>query len=497
MIRGLFSTLIVVFLSVTCFSAPVQAAWLWSPESGKWTNTKDVPKDTPEEQFLIGKSYFDKEDYGRSTDEFDKVIKHYSHSRWAAEAQFYKGMSYEQQGDIGKASEAFKVLVDRYPYSERLNDAIEHEFELAEAMLEGKKTKFLGMKIMPAQDTAAQLYRHIVRAAPYGPYGAVSQFRLAAAELATGNYDAAERAYQAVIDDYPNSDYAVKAKFEIAQVSYKSAMKEAYHEGRTDQALTKYEGFKRSFPESDLHFEANEAIRELRIKKAKSIYDIAHFYQRRKKYKSSRIYYQDVVDQYPETDYAERAKQELKTIENLEHKEGLPVQDILGIIPIHETMEEEEFIAMQPKTILGVIPIPSTEEKKTEESTPVEAVETVASEAPATEAVVEETPQAEAPAVDPEHNPNRRSFLGIIRLPDAVPQEEKPKEEPNPNRRSFLGIIRLPDAVPQEEKPEAEHNPNKRSFLGVIPLPDAEPKPIRRQGRSFLGLIPLPDVQEP
>ena len=46
------------------------------------------------------------------------------------EAQFHIGVCYEKMGDIGKASEAFKNMIDRYPYSERLNDAVEHEFEL-------------------------------------------------------------------------------------------------------------------------------------------------------------------------------------------------------------------------------------------------------------------------------------------------------------------------------------------------------------------------------
>jgi len=113
-------------------------------------------------------------------------------------------------GDAGKAAEAYKLVVDRYPYSERINDAIEREFALAESMLEGKKTKVLGMEIMPAQDVAAELYEHIVQNAPYGPYGAVAQYRLADAQLAVGNFEEAERAYQAVIDEYTVHSDAIK-----------------------------------------------------------------------------------------------------------------------------------------------------------------------------------------------------------------------------------------------------------------------------------------------
>lgn len=291
------------------------AAWLWSPESGKWTNLKDAPKDSPEHQFAVAQEFYDKKDYARAADELDKLIQTFPNTRWAAESQFHKGVCYEGLGDIGKAAESFKILVERYPYSERVNDAIEHEFELAEAMMEGKKTKFLGMAIIPAKDKAADLYRHIVKSAPFGPYGAVAQFRLAEAELALGNYEESERAFQAVIDDYPTSEYAPKAKFRIAEVSYQTAIKEETHVDSTDKALENMEGFKTAYPESHMKYEADEAIKNLREQKAQSVFDVAAFYHRRKKFKSAQVYYQDVVQNYPDTEAATRAIEHLKQID--------------------------------------------------------------------------------------------------------------------------------------------------------------------------------------
>lgn len=308
----LTSALLSVFLAA---ATSVQAAWIWSPESGKWTNPKNAAKDTPEAQYLFSMQYFDAADYRRAVDEFNKLIKTYPQSKWAAEAQFHIGVCYERMNDIGKASAAFKDMIDRYPYSERLNDAVEHQFELAEAMLDGKKTKFLGMAILPAQDTAAELYQHIVRSAPYGPYGAVAQYRLGDAHTALGNYEEADRAYQAVIDEYPNSEYAPKAKYKIAETSYKAATKEAYRSEKTDEALQKYEGFKKAFPQSGLQYEADEAIQALREKKARQIFTTADFYDRRGKLKSARMYYDDVVRSFPETAAAKEAGERIPAID--------------------------------------------------------------------------------------------------------------------------------------------------------------------------------------
>jgi len=264
----------------------------------------------------------------------DKTIAAFPQSKWAAEAQYYKGLTFEKVQDVGKAADAFKTLVDRYPYSDRLNDAIEHEFELAEAMMGGKKTKFLGMAIMPALDKAASMYRHIVKSAPFGPYGAVAQYRLGDAELKQGNFFEAEEAYQAVIDEYPNSEYAPQAKYKIAQVSYQAAIQEEHHGVRTDEALVKFTGFQRAYPDSQNQYEASEAIRELRDKKARDIYDIAVFYENRKKYKSAKIYYEDVAENFPRSAMAEAARERLELIRQIEAGEVADTQMVMGIIPV-------------------------------------------------------------------------------------------------------------------------------------------------------------------
>jgi outer membrane protein assembly factor BamD len=336
--------LISVFSLLTLMTASaVQAAWIWSPESGKWTNPKNAAKDTPEAQYLFSMQYFDTADYKRAVDEFDKLIKTFPQSKWAAEAQFHIGVCQERMGDIGKASEAFKNMIDRYPYSERLNDAVEHQFELAEAMLDGKKTKFLGMAILPAQDTAAELYQHIVRSAPYGPYGAVAQYRLGDAYTALAQYEEAERAYQAVIDEYPNSEYAPKAKYKIAETSYKAATKEEYRSEKTDEALQKYEGFKKAFPQSGLQYEADEAIQALREKKARQILTTADFYDRRGKLKSARMYYDDVVRSFPETAAGKEAEARIPQIDALLEKgDTRPgvVSKVLNVVGLNKDKKE-------------------------------------------------------------------------------------------------------------------------------------------------------------
>ena len=399
------------------FSTVAQAAWLWSPESGKWTNAKDVPRDVPQEQYEAGTQYYDDEDYAGAVDEFDKLIRHYPNSRWAAEGQFYKGLCYEKMGDVGKAAEAFKILIDRYPYSDRLNDAVEHEYELAEAMLDGKKTRFLGMEIIPAEDTASDLFRHIVRSAPYGPYGALAQYRVGDSELAQGNFDEAEKAYQLVIDNYPASEYTPKAKFKIAQVSYKSAIEEEYHHPQTDAALDRFEGFKRAYPDSYLQFEADEAIQALREKKAKDLYQIAFFYQERKKWQSAKLYFRDVLRSFGDTEMAQLAKERLEEIETIEAGGAVSTNRFLGILPV------------------GGEKRPSKEDK---------------------------------PVSEAKETRERKSFLGIIPLGYVDEEEVSEQAKETRKRKSFLGIIPLGYEDEEEVSEEAKNDEREKAKEGSL-----------------------------
>lgn len=324
-----------------------EAAWLWDPATGKWTNTKDVARDTPQAQFDAAKAVFDAGDNKKAIDEFDLVIRHFPNNRWAAEAQFYKGLVYAKLDDVGKAAEAFKTVVDRYPYSNRINDAIEQEYQIAEAMMEGKKTKVLGMAIMPAEDEAADLYKHVLRNAPYGPYGAAAQYRLGDAELKMGNFEEAERAYKAVIDEYPNSDWYEKAKYQIAQVSFKSAMTDEYNQDRTNEAISRYEGFQKEGSKVNEVSETDKAIQQLKIKKASSIFNIAHFYFKRKKYASAKIYFEDVIRQFPDLDITNQARELLKqTDEHLNAANPQPNQS--------EASTEAETAQKKGKPFLGL-----------------------------------------------------------------------------------------------------------------------------------------------
>ena len=65
------------------------------------------------------------------------------------------------------------------------------------------------------------------------------------------------------------------------------------------------------------------SIRAIRAEKAQRNFDVAAFYKKQKKWKSAKVYFEQIVRDYPDTPSAALAKKE---IEGVVRSESLPAQ---------------------------------------------------------------------------------------------------------------------------------------------------------------------------
>lgn len=308
-----------VFVLLLAFAPAGEASWIWTPETGKWFNPKKSTKDTPEDQLAWGMSFYNQRKWDRAIEEFEKVPAAFPTSRFAAEAVYYTGMAWEEKEDLAKAADAYQKLVDRYPYSDRIKDAIQREFTIANEFASGSKIKIWGIPALSGQDKALEIYKHIVKNAPFGIYGAEAQFAVGEVYKKQGDFDEARKAYQSVVDDYPQSELVSKARYQIAYVSMEASKRSQSSDQYAERAIEEFQGFKNSFPDDKQAPEAEESIKVLRAKKATALYDTAVFYEKQKKYPSAKVYYQEILTKFPETPVAAEAR---KRIDRIIQEEG-------------------------------------------------------------------------------------------------------------------------------------------------------------------------------
>lgn len=309
----LYVIISVVFCLLLC-SSDVFSYWMWTPQTKRWINPKYAPKDTPKEQLLYAMDLFEAEEYRKALEEFKKVIAYYERSEAAAEAQYYIGRCHEELQNPYHAFLAYQKVIENYPFSQRIDEIIKQEYDIAERLFQGEKVKFVGMPFKATPEQAIEVYKKVVANAPYSKYAPVAQYRIGQLYKRLQFYREALEAFQRIVEDYPDSEIADDARFQVAICASSGSLSSAYDQKLTSEAIAKFEEFARKHPDSELVKEARKERSGLMEKKAKSLYEIAQFYEGRKRYKSAIIYYKDIVDNFSSTQIAPLAMEKAEVL---------------------------------------------------------------------------------------------------------------------------------------------------------------------------------------
>ena len=312
-------TLILTTILLFFCLQPAYSYWIWTPKTGKWVNPKNAPKSTPKDQFEYAKSFYDEKKYEDAKREFQKLFKAYPKSFEASESQYYLGLIDEEQGDIYGAYLAYQKVIDKYPFSERIQEIIEREYKIGERFMNGERRKAFGMAL-PVENPAIEIFNKVIDNSSYGPNAPRAQYKLGLVLKGLMRYYEAEEAFDKVISNYPTSEWAEAAKFQLASCRAAISRGPQYDQGAAKEAKDKFEEFVRDHPDAVLSKEAEKNISILREKEAESGYDIARFYEKQKDYEAAKIYYGDVINNYPDSQWAAKAAERLGIVEKSETK---------------------------------------------------------------------------------------------------------------------------------------------------------------------------------
>ena len=293
---------------------PAYPYWIWTPKTGKWVNPKTAVKPTPAEQLDLAKGLYDVENYKEARREFKKLLRVYPKSAEAAESQYYLGLIAEAEGNLYQAYLAYQKVIDKYPFSERIQEIIEREYKIGEEFITGQKRKALGIAL-PVENPAIEIFNKVIENSTYGPLASKAQYKLGLILKGLKRYYEAEEAFNKVISNYPDSEWVEAAKFQIASCRQALSRGPDYDQGAAGEAKEKFEEFLREYPDAVLSQRAEKNIEQLKEKEAQSNYTIGRFYEKQKDYKAAKIYYEEILDNYPESEWAGKALERLQLLE--------------------------------------------------------------------------------------------------------------------------------------------------------------------------------------
>lgn len=303
------------FLIISIFFLPSvsHAVWIWTPETGRFINPKMAVKATPRQQLDYALALFNGKKYPQAMAELKKLIKHYPRAKEAPEAQYYLGQIFEELSKPYDAYKAYQLVIDKYPFSERAAEIVELQYNVANELMEGRNKRGKWVEaIVGGSEQVTEIFRAVIKNAPYGKFAAVSQYKIGLYLKQKGLYEEARDEFEKTINDYPTSEWAKAAKFQIAMTdTHRSG--DAHHEQKiTNVALEEFNQFVKSHPDSEMTPQAKEQIKRLREKEAQNTFVIGEFYQKQKNFKAAAVYFREIIDRYSDTVWADKARNQLK-----------------------------------------------------------------------------------------------------------------------------------------------------------------------------------------
>lgn len=290
---------------------PCWAYWMWTPKTG-WSSPKTAVKRTPEEQFDYAKKFFDNKDYEYAKREFNKVIKKYPKAYEASEAQYYLAKIDDVLGNLYPAYLSYQKVIEKYPFSNRVEDIIKRQYEIGEIFLENKAKR---PSLLEVEHPSLEIFEKVVSNSTYGPLAAKAQYKLGLVLKTLQRYYEAEDAFNRVITVYPESDWVEPAKYQLAECRSNVSRNPNYDQVSTEEARKKFQEFVEQYPDAVLTSEAEHNISALNEREAEGNYKTALFYEKQKDYAAARIYYNEVLNNAPESKWAIAATNRLAVLD--------------------------------------------------------------------------------------------------------------------------------------------------------------------------------------
>lgn len=323
---------ILVFVAAAlllCRMPQAEAVWVWSRDTGEFRNIEDLVRESSKEQLEYAEELEKEENFRGAWREYKKLVKHFPDSILAARAQFRSGRCLEKMGNYPKAFETYQVVFDKYPGFAEPESVLERQFAIAEMYYRGKRKglPFFNVGIFSGKSDAVKYLDQVAKNAPFSKYAEKGKFMAGVVLEDLERYEddieeeGAITAYQFVVDRFPDGGFADDAQYRIAMCYYLTAKRARHNKKAFGGAIRNFRKYVRLYPKGEFVEEAEAKIKEMDFKAAKGTFEVGQYYEKRRKTEAALIYYREVIEKYPLSEWAEKAEARIEDISPTEPNE--------------------------------------------------------------------------------------------------------------------------------------------------------------------------------
>jgi outer membrane protein assembly factor BamD len=250
---------------------------------------------------------------------YKRFLKTYPRSNLASKAQLQVADLLLIQGRWSAAFDAYQKLITTYPNTPEFEGAVARQVLIANSYLDLSRIMVLGYSVpvpgITGAERAQKMYEAILKNAPFSIYAPIVQFNLGLAFERLKAIKQARDAYQRVLDKYPNSDVCDDALYQIAYIYMRLGLTSSSQDlSALVVSKETFEDFLLQYPKSEKAPQARDNLATIGRTEAGNLLDIAQYYDWSKNYKAAIVYYNDIIRKQPKSADAETAKTRIEEL---------------------------------------------------------------------------------------------------------------------------------------------------------------------------------------
>lgn len=280
-------------------------------KDGQWVKPVAPGEGTIEGELSLIRKRIEDGDEGKAVDAVEKFLARYGDSPACEEAFMLAGQAEMNRERYYQAFEWYEQQLARYPNGEYYERALHREYEAADAFLLGKKRLVAKVLWMPAQADGLEILSRVAEHAPGSAIAEKALLRIADYHLWKKDYADAAQAYDHYYNLFPKADKAPFAMLRAARSMYASYRGVDYDETPLIDAEQRFRQFRQRYPITADQEGASEVLKVIHAARGQRVYAAGQFYERTRRPQAAAHYYKLVLEGYPDTEWAARARGDL------------------------------------------------------------------------------------------------------------------------------------------------------------------------------------------
>jgi tetratricopeptide (TPR) repeat protein len=205
------------------------------------------------------------------------------------------------KGKFTKAIRSYDKFLARYPESELYEAVLDREFAIATAYLAGQKRKVLGVFKMRGYATGEKIMERLMDRVGDGPLAWKAAMAVAESLESRGKFEDAYQQWYEISSRWGTGRLGQESLLGMARCKHAAYKGPKYDVSNLISAKSYYEDFRLRYPDRAEEFQVGDRLKQIDEQLAYKEFSTAAYYQRTGAGQAANLYYQMVLDNWPQS----------------------------------------------------------------------------------------------------------------------------------------------------------------------------------------------------